>query len=942
MALLPQHIDDLRRSGLTDETISAAGLRSEVDPVAVQWILNWQRPATGLGPCLIFQFRHVDGTLNGFARVKPDAPRLENGKPVKYEQPRQAELRPYFPPGTISTIADPAAAVGICEGEKKALAADQAGLPCIGLTGVFAWQKARPKNAKGRGVGERKLIDDLAAIQWRGRPVWICFDSDEKRKPNVNLARCELARVLCELGADVRFVDLPLGPRGADGLPAKVGVDDYVVTDGEQAFRDFVARAMAPPAATVRLSEYRSHLRRARLESVGRPGVYLDTSPPGSGKTFADLSAAELAGKSLTVLPTHQNCREAVRVFDGAGLFAVAYPTLNEETCKQYIRASRAIGAGLSVSAALCPSCASSATCDYRDAMAAADGAAHRLCTHRRAAVSFRTMADGRPYIAIHEDVASLLRPAVEICSGLEDATLIAQHVRGYGWKAEDYDLVQFCCRVETAALQLTEHLAVATSTAPIDFPPFPVNEPRGIDHHFHRAMEAWDVWPDGDTLRVCRAIAAGDLAELVVRVDQVFGKGREVKIRKSIIGVWQTKLPTRAAVWLCDATADPCEIEAMTGRPVANKTPGGELAQFHCALQVPIDVKKSTSPARVAAVLRGVLAQFPEARRVGVICDRQHVATITGMSRKSATLDAASRARISKIEHFRSGEGRGSNEWLTACDLIVVLGTPRVPPEAVKTRLIQSGKVAASTRDGGWERNYWSGLDATGQRHTVPCLGYSDHDWHIAHHSVVVAELLQAVGRGRGICPNGLSVVVLSNEPLGLPLLAVTLEPISTSARQVVEAIQKLSDTFPTDAANPSETLPQTPPIPEIPKPHNQRLSGQNPTAIAPPEGFPHNQRLSGQNPIYIIGLSPDSRRKWGQGVSSAEIAAQVAKDDRWVRRILSDLHKRGLVERVGLRGGWRLPTSPTTDPRPSSPLDASGVVDETEITCCSQEVMA
>jgi hypothetical protein len=38
--LLPQHLEDLRRSGLTDETIRACGFESIVDPGEIRHILN--------------------------------------------------------------------------------------------------------------------------------------------------------------------------------------------------------------------------------------------------------------------------------------------------------------------------------------------------------------------------------------------------------------------------------------------------------------------------------------------------------------------------------------------------------------------------------------------------------------------------------------------------------------------------------------------------------------------------------------------------------------------------------------------------------------------------------------------------------------------------------------------------------------------------------------
>jgi len=75
-------------------------------------------------------------------------------------------------------------------------------------------------------------IPDLDLIQWRGRTVYLCFDSDVTQKREVRRAlwalRCELAR----RGAEVRVVHLPQGEDGG-----KVGLDDFLATRGADALR---------------------------------------------------------------------------------------------------------------------------------------------------------------------------------------------------------------------------------------------------------------------------------------------------------------------------------------------------------------------------------------------------------------------------------------------------------------------------------------------------------------------------------------------------------------------------------------------------------------------------------------------------------------------------------------------------------------------------------
>ncbi|MBY0455977.1 MAG: DUF3854 domain-containing protein, partial [Gemmataceae bacterium] len=245
--LLPRHLDDLRKSGLTDDTIRASRVRSVTDPRQVAHLLGdylTAAAARALGPCLAFPFLDVRGEVvtwapaggkggtatRPFARLKPDSPRTRGGKAAKYESPRGGGNRAYLPPGVGALLADPTCELVIVEGEKKALAGTQHGFPTVGLSGVWNWTLKRAKDpATGRGTGPRELIPDLAAVNWSGRPVTIVFDSDLADKPAVAWARWHLAQTLAARGAEVRVVDLPAG----DG--AKCGLDDFLLAHGPDA-----------------------------------------------------------------------------------------------------------------------------------------------------------------------------------------------------------------------------------------------------------------------------------------------------------------------------------------------------------------------------------------------------------------------------------------------------------------------------------------------------------------------------------------------------------------------------------------------------------------------------------------------------------------------------------------------------------------------------------
>jgi putative DNA primase/helicase len=258
--LAPDHFDDLhKRSGLSRATIEAAGLYTERDTKQIRKLLNWtgSKPPP-LGECLVFPYLQPDGTRNGYVRLKPSKPRTakplkgeKQGKLIKYEAPVGSKNRLYIPPGTLPKLTDPSAELLVTEGEKKALAADQAGYPCLGLSGVWAWMKKRPRK-NGKAVGDRELIDDFEAVALHGRKVTIVFDSDIKENPKIQLAEWCLAEALKSRGAVIKVARLPGLPDGG-----KVGIDDYLRIERPEDFAAVLFGAGPPtrPACDVRLSD---------------------------------------------------------------------------------------------------------------------------------------------------------------------------------------------------------------------------------------------------------------------------------------------------------------------------------------------------------------------------------------------------------------------------------------------------------------------------------------------------------------------------------------------------------------------------------------------------------------------------------------------------------------------------------------------------------------
>jgi hypothetical protein len=281
-AISRAHVEDLRRSGISDATIRLCRFRSVMAKDA-GGLLNWQNDGGQLGDCLYIPFLTPEGREYAF-RLKPDKPLTHtkrSGKVTKrkYEQPKGVPVRPYFPPGFHPLIEDASVAILITEGEKKAARAVQDGFACVGLTGVTAWSVKRDRDADDKPIGPRRLLPDLLALPLRSRTVYVAFDSDAATKSEVQREEQALASALVAQGAAVKLVRIPPGP-GDD----KVGLDDFLVASGAEGLRLLMEQAEDPPgdaayrfcalgSAEFFSSNYAARYMVERMLVEGQPGV---------------------------------------------------------------------------------------------------------------------------------------------------------------------------------------------------------------------------------------------------------------------------------------------------------------------------------------------------------------------------------------------------------------------------------------------------------------------------------------------------------------------------------------------------------------------------------------------------------------------------------------------------------------------------------------------
>ncbi len=230
--IFEQHRAKLAASGLTDDTIRAAGIRSSSDVTETARYLNRKSVPRSWGSCLILPYRDETGAVV-LNRVRPDNPPvvLRTGKPAKYIQPSGVPTRLYVPAPTFAVLADPTARLLITEGELKTLCATQHGFHCVGLCGVDCWHAKK----------QTSLSPDLHRIAWKGRKVFIAFDSDAVGNENVSRNERELAAVLTSHGAVVKIVRIPPTDDGE-----KQGIDDFIVARGAAEFLKLIEQASDP------------------------------------------------------------------------------------------------------------------------------------------------------------------------------------------------------------------------------------------------------------------------------------------------------------------------------------------------------------------------------------------------------------------------------------------------------------------------------------------------------------------------------------------------------------------------------------------------------------------------------------------------------------------------------------------------------------------------
>ncbi len=224
--LLPHHRKLIEESSISDEVAEARGYFSVSEAKELNRMFG---PVQRLAPALVIPVIDAYGE-RVFFQLRPDKPRVKDGKLLKYESPAGVKMAIDVPPSTRRHLQNPKVMLWVTEGIRKADALASIGLRAVALMGVWNWR------GKGDDGGSTALAD-WEAIALKDRKVVICFDSDAFQNPGVHKATERLGRWLEKRGAEVSFAYLPCGEDGS-----KVGVDDFLAAGHTR--EDLLARVV--------------------------------------------------------------------------------------------------------------------------------------------------------------------------------------------------------------------------------------------------------------------------------------------------------------------------------------------------------------------------------------------------------------------------------------------------------------------------------------------------------------------------------------------------------------------------------------------------------------------------------------------------------------------------------------------------------------------------
>ncbi len=179
------------------------------------------------GEGIAFPYFSLNGDYLG-SRVRLFEPiSCSKGRVQKYSSAKGNQCNLFFLEKHIDSILDVTKQLIITEGEKKLLSIASIdsldSTPIVSYPGVYNWTKVK-------SGGE--LCDNWSNILFKDRTIKLCPDSDFFENYDVYTGVMRLIRAIVDKGAKVELYDLRINSN-----TEKIGVDDYIVSKGNEAFK---------------------------------------------------------------------------------------------------------------------------------------------------------------------------------------------------------------------------------------------------------------------------------------------------------------------------------------------------------------------------------------------------------------------------------------------------------------------------------------------------------------------------------------------------------------------------------------------------------------------------------------------------------------------------------------------------------------------------------
>lgn len=246
-------LDDIKKSGLLPETLQKAGIRLFNDgPDVLKERLGFSSLNGNSIPSVAvpmeIPYHDPQGNI-----VKHEYRLYPETDDRRYLHPLHSSPVPYIPPDVWAIKEKVNKPLWITEGVKKALKLIQHGAACISLSGVWGYRAGKAEEST------TPLCRELEAFSWKGRAVYLAFDSDLWTNPQVRKALYELALHLVARGALVYV---------CSWREAK-GIDDYLAGKTDPAKELSEIQDKAKPITSFVAAEHRDDVLYALSKTIG-------------------------------------------------------------------------------------------------------------------------------------------------------------------------------------------------------------------------------------------------------------------------------------------------------------------------------------------------------------------------------------------------------------------------------------------------------------------------------------------------------------------------------------------------------------------------------------------------------------------------------------------------------------------------------------------------